>query len=278
MGGNAFDMVSRIEQENIIPTLKQEVEPILAKLGIKNYKLLGSALKKDDSSGDLDIGIEWSEVLRAAGLENETNRNTTKEIINKLFQRAGLENIPLKFFGSMATIAIPIVGQEGEYVQTDLMFFDDLKYGEYAKLAPDKGTSKYKSVIKNFLFYAIFPALRFDEEYRDDELIGFKQYMVNDNGMFIKTTSRINQKNPDKKLLKNFKVIDREFITSDWNKIWNELMGPEFKKSDWNSFESLYDYMKSNKFKYRERLPEIIENFKETMNNNQQMEIPKEIK
>lgn len=274
MGGNAFDYVSRIEQKNIMPTLKQEVEPILNKLGIKNYKLLGSALKKDESSGDLDIGIEWNDVLKALN-KSEISNNFSADLVKELFRNANLSHIPIKFFGAMATITIPISGQENEFVQTDLMFFNDLEYGELAKYAPEKNTSNYKSVIKNFLFYSIFPVLRFDEKYINDMLVEYKQYMVNDIGMFIKTANKINQKKPEK-LLKNFKIINKKFITSNWNEIWNLILGPKFKKSDWNSFETLYNFMNSTDFKYNDKLNEIIINFKDALDKNN-YKYPKEI-
>ena len=274
MGGNAFDYVSRIEQKNIMPTLKQEVEPILNKLGIKNYKLLGSALKKDESSGDLDIGIEWNDVLKALN-KSEISNGFSADLVKELFRNANLSHIPIKFFGAMATIAIPIIGQENEYVQTDLMFFNDLEYGELAKYAPEKNTSNYKSVIKNFLFYSIFPVLRFDEKYINDMLVEYKQYMVNDIGMFIKTANKINQKKPEK-LLKNFKIINKKFITSNWNEIWNLTLGPKFKKSDWNSFETLYNFMNSTDFKHNDKLNEIIINFKDALDKNN-YKYPKEI-
>lgn len=262
MGGNAFNIVSMIEQKNIQPTIDIYIIPILNKLGIHNWKLLGSALKKNEPSGDLDIGILWSDLLINFDLDD---KEFSKSSIEHIFSITNIE-YEVKTFGSLFTIMVPIVNQENEFVQVDFMIFDDLDYAELTKLAPEKGTSKYKSRVKNFLWYSILMFLRFDEKYLNDELIEYKQYITNDKGLFLKTSSRIGKRG----INKNFKTIDRKFISNDWNEIWKMFLGKKFKRKDWNSFESLLEYMKSDNFKYKSYINEIIEIAKTIMEENKE--------
>lgn len=65
-GGNMFDDVSRINQENVAATLKYIYETILPAIGIdrKWAQPLGSTGKRlpGGSSGDIDLGIDATKV------------------------------------------------------------------------------------------------------------------------------------------------------------------------------------------------------------------------
>jgi len=134
-GGNVFKATptSRIYLQNIQPTVKF-VGDILG-INLLN-SLLGSTGKRE-SSGDLDIAID-------------ENKHTKQDIVNKLTAWCQERNLNPKEYIAKTGISVhfraPIVGEDGQFVQTDLMLVPNVKFAQFAlannEQAPFKGVHR----------------------------------------------------------------------------------------------------------------------------------------
>jgi hypothetical protein len=132
-GGNVFKQnpTTRIQLANIKPT----VDMLSNIVGINlNRNLLGSTGKRE-SSGDLDIAI--------------SNQKYTKDELTAILKNWCQErNLNPKDYIARSGISVhfrtPIIGLDGEFVQTDFMFVPDIKWAKFV-LANDE-TPPYKGM------------------------------------------------------------------------------------------------------------------------------------
>jgi hypothetical protein len=119
-GGNVFktNPTVRINLENIIPT----VDFLSGIIGINlRNNLLGSTGKRP-SSGDLDIGVPETKMSK-------------DEVYRKLADWCEERNLNPKDYIAKTGISVhfrtPIIGRDGEFVQTDFMLVRDLKFAKF---------------------------------------------------------------------------------------------------------------------------------------------------
>lgn len=151
-GGKAVGEVSRVSRENVDPTLEAFNKKVLSKIGITNFRKIGSTGKKS-SSGDLDIAVELPEDLDYREVHSQIQQ------MGYEVSKASPTTISVKF---------PIYDSEGktnEWAQVDLMFgkADWLEFGYYA---PGEDESKYTGAHRNFLLAAI---IRYARELKGKE-------------------------------------------------------------------------------------------------------------
>lgn len=119
-GGNVFKNTptQRIPLANIAPTVTFLSDIIGMNL---SNNLLGSTGKRE-SSGDLDIAIPVTKMSK-------------EQIESKLVKWCEERNLNPKDYVSKTGISVhfraPIIGRDGEYVQTDFMLIDDLRYAKF---------------------------------------------------------------------------------------------------------------------------------------------------
>lgn len=140
-GGNVFKNhpTVRIMLADIEPT----VNMLSSIVGINLMKnLLGSTGKKE-SSGDLDIAINLFKMSKDQLVEKLTNWCEERNLNPKDFIRKT---------GISVHFRTPIVGRDNEFVQTDFMFVEDVKFAQFAlsnnEILPAKGVH-HKMVLSN---------------------------------------------------------------------------------------------------------------------------------
>ena len=141
-GGNMFDDVVRINQENVAATLKFIYDEILPAIGIdrKYVQPLGSTGKRlpGGSSGDIDLGIDCLKVdyLKDAMTADEQAKaiaDHAKPILDKM-------GIDSRLKGNLYSIRCPIQNfdgkQEDQFVQLDMMTSRNMKFQVWSQYAP----------------------------------------------------------------------------------------------------------------------------------------------
>ena len=137
-GGNVFknNPTVRINLENIMPT----VNFLSGILGIDLSKNLLGSTGKRPSSGDLDIGIPETKISK-------------DEVYRKLVNWCEERNLSPKDYIAKSGISVhfrtPIIGRDGEFVQTDFMLVRDLKFAKFA-LANNE-SEPFKGVHRNIV-------------------------------------------------------------------------------------------------------------------------------
>lgn len=254
-GGNVFSDTSVIEQDNVLPTLKEFEKKILLplfKLSLQDVELLGSALKKSQPSNDLDLAIQTN-------LDFSSVKYPIPHKINK-----GLHQVYTKF---------PQFDKTGKnipntFVQIDLMF-GDKDYLKFSFHSPSFDESKYKAIYRNLLLFNI--ARNIQENVIKDEkgkVISRTRFGFDMLNGLVKYDEVLKKTKFDK--------ISKKLITKDPGKITKYLLGDKFTVKDLNSFESIYSALKSKDFKYPNLRKKIIENYKESLS-KELLSFPKEI-
>lgn len=163
-GGNMFDDVTRINQENVAATLKYIYSEILPALGIdrKFVQPLGSVGKKlpGGSSGDIDLGID---ATRVEYLQD------SKDLVKDLYWHCKpiLDDMGIEchMIPTLFSIKCPIQNfdgkQEGEFVQLDMMVTRNMKFQNWSQYADKEreGQKYIKGAIRNLIFEAAAHAM-----------------------------------------------------------------------------------------------------------------------
>ena len=133
-GGNMFEDVVRINQENVAATLKYIYDTILPAIGIsrKYVQPLGSTGKRlaGGSSGDIDLGIDCTKVdyLKDA-ITNDEQANAIAEHAKPILDKMGIES---RLKGNLYSIRCPIQNfdgkQKNQFVQLDMMTSRNMKF------------------------------------------------------------------------------------------------------------------------------------------------------
>jgi len=90
MGGNVFQGTSDFDQKDI-PEMMAQINPILAKLGIKGHVIgSGATPTPGKMSGDLDVMVDQDAMAQKFGLEG-AKPVQIKSALEKLYQDAGFE-------------------------------------------------------------------------------------------------------------------------------------------------------------------------------------------
>ena len=152
-GGRAVPGVIALAQRHAHTTVLTLETDIIRCLNLQwsNIKCLGSAGRRknpDDTSGDIDLAIQ----LDAIGKSKD-------EALDTLEGYAIKQNLVYHRMNGLGIVSVawPISGQSGKFVQADLMVVEDLKWVKWAMYSPDyrKDESQYKSGHRNWLIAAI---------------------------------------------------------------------------------------------------------------------------
>lgn len=288
-GGNAIKQARRIKESEVDSTLKSIKSLLIPLIGGgeigKEYILIGSAGKKkdpDDSSGDLDLGIDSSFVASKYKVNTEDLLSSlNKELLEKLPKQLGFTpDMKLMKGINVLSIGWPINGDESNgIVQLDLIPISDIEWAKFIFYSPDykKNESKYKSAHRNWLFQAILSSMK-DIESRDanGDIENFSTYALRlSDGIYL---NKKTFKGIRKKLLKA-KTIPGEskFITRDPQKLIEMLFGKGISASNIKSFEDAWELVSAKNFKHRDKIDDIKKDLVRYLDNGG-YEIPTEIK
>lgn len=266
-GGNAFDGTTSIPQNKIQVTIDDLVKKVLNPMGFtergEDWDLLGSALKKSDASGDIDVGI------------NTYGDSFTKNKIQTFLNKNKIENV---YFPASNTISIkyPIVGTD-KYVQIDLMLTSDMEYTKWARHSPHQKDTSVKAkfgTYRNILLNAIAHGISYEVKEKNPDgkpKVIERMVMDFDNGLFRKVED-FTEKN-----LKKAKTLKRTLVSRNPQKIVKTILGSQAKVEDADSYDSLWSFINSEKFPYKDKLNIIKDKYKTSLE-KAGMDIPKGIK
>lgn len=204
------------EYGNLVYFLKQS--------GAKKIVPLGSTGKKE-LMGDIDLGIETD-------ISIEDFQKRIEDIIgpDKVTRNATVVSFAHDFEG--------IVGQ------VDLMF-GKANYLSWARAGTDPRKTPFKGVARNLLLNILAKTLSemvFEKESSD---VYKKRYIVDmDKGLFVNTQTK---QSKDGKPLKDWKNVEKQFITDDPKEIVSVLLGEDFTVEDTLTFDDLVSAIKRSK-------------------------------
>lgn len=272
--GIAIKGISRIMKENIGPTLDLLQDKVFTPLGIKRewWDVLGSTGKKP-SSGDLDVAINLKEVFENTDIKDKESYGAA--LTAKCEELGWQYNNRLKTGFDIFHMGIPIVGQDGEIAQLDLMSSYNMKYSKFKFFSPSPEESKYKGAIRGQLLNAILkfctisandPNSNDPYEFTDEKghlhqypSHTFKYVGMAPNG-FNSTTKTFNGKKGVVKVAK--KVSSAEFAQDPQEAIDKIFGEGVYKESDFNSFESIWNnVLMDPNFKFKDKMEPILKSF-----------------
>jgi hypothetical protein len=258
-GGNLFDGTVGIKQTLVKGTIEDIFRKVLKPMGLQGIDtdvfVLGSAGKKsaNELSGDLDIGISADQIASANGLK----LSEVYDWVIDTLESMGYETAKLPGF-SQVSIAYPIKGDKGNYVQVDFMMSNNLEWTKFAYIAPDfsKSESKYKLVYRNLLLAAcvsIFD-MKVLKQTKDKIPVEVRKYALRWNDGVYSTVKSFASKTGG--ILKVGKLLkDKDvFVTQTPEELVDMFLGSQYTPNDIRTFEGLYDIVfnqESNVKRYR---------------------------
>lgn len=224
-----------------------------------NMSTLGSTGKKNenDFSGDIDIAIE---------LEfNNSNIDMISDCIRNSICDTNIYDTQIKVSSGFHLISFGLEYQFNndpyKLVQVDLMFSNDIKYTQFMYHSPDfkKNESNFKGLYRTNLLIALAGRVKtcIDDEVQEinnndtvtEQIMDYWKYTLTyDKGLFMRHKTYRGKKGR----LKNPVTVkeDDKLITKDIDKIIKFVLGDDATVKDTNSFESLINFIFSDKYKY----------------------------
>lgn len=253
-GGNAVSNVTKINQENVAPTMDFIYKKILPKLGLtkEDTALLGSTGKKNKGgqSGDIDLAISGSKIIESGKVKDPKHLSAYIAKVAETFSDSVNE---LKGIG-IVSLALLIVNkdgkQDGERVQLDLMLSPNLSWSSWIYYSPAEWESQYKGAVRNSFLSAISHVAG-----REGDDVNWSRKLLHfSTGLHDVTFSRKGKKN---NILKNGKEVSRKFLSQDPQGVIDVLLGPKFKAKNILSFEDIWKAINSKDFLWKDHLLEI---------------------
>lgn len=188
----------------------------LKKLGAKHVVPVGSTGKKP-LMGDVDLALEtdlsiedFQKKLEAAIGKDKVSRNAT-----------------------VVSFAHDFGGTVG---QVDLMF-GKTSYLSWSRAGTDPRKTPFKGVARNLLLNILARTLSEQVFEKQSSEVSKKRYIIDmDRGLFINTQTKVSK---DGKPLKDWKNVDKEFLTDDPQEIVSVLLGEDFTVDDTLTFDDL---------------------------------------
>lgn len=270
-GGNAVAGVSRINQENSMPTVNQIIKDFLPKLKLKksDIAVLGSTGKKapGQSSGDIDIALSAAELLK------QNNVDTYDEMMNYVVSVVKKLGYPFKDMRTLGIISIayPIVNADGkqpnEAVQLDLMIVKDVRYAAWSYYSPSYLESELKGLYRNFLNFNVARNAKLTVDKIDPDTkmpIEWSRYwLTNNDGLQYGRQTNISPKTG--KITKTLRPLEKTNISMNPDEIVQFLYGKKYKAKDLMTFDACIKAIMSNDFPYKDQRKVIFQGTAETL-------------
>jgi hypothetical protein len=290
-GGAAIKTSRRILESEFPKTLEHIQKVLFPILGIDprksgdQYIVIGSIGKKknpDETSGDLDIGINspWF---------SQSNGISTKEVADSVYKKLQAElpsvlgfDPEINFLKSLGIVSVgwPIEGDPNKgIVQLDLIPISSMDWASFIYYSPNYkiGESKYKSAHRNWLLSAILSVRKnILEMDPSGEILDYDTpVLILSDGLFWHKKSFKGKIKPRLAAAQKIPGSER-FVTRDPQEFLNFALGPGFKPEQVKTFEDLLRIIESPDFDLKEKLPEIKEKYLEFLT-RAKLEVPSEI-
>ena len=258
-GGNAVAGVSRINQENSMPTVNKVIKEFLPKLKLKktDIALLGSTGKKapGQTSGDIDMALSAAELLKQNGIDTfDEMMNYVASVVKNL----GYAFKDMRSLG-IISIAFPIVNadgkQDGVKVQLDLMIVKDVRYAAWAYYSPSYLESELKGLYRNFLNFNVAKNAELKVDRIDPDTktpIEWSRYWLTQNdGLQYGRQTNLSAKTG--KITKTLRPLEKTNISTNPDEIVQFLYGKKYKAKDLLTFDACLKAVMSNDFPFKAR-------------------------
>lgn len=280
MSGIAIKNISKIKRENIPTSLNLLQEKIFNCIGIERnmWDVLGSTGKKPES-GDIDIAMNITKLMY-------DEKEYTQRIVDRCNTLGWQVNNRMNTGFKMIHIGLPIVGQEGEIAQVDIMTSTNMEFTKFKYFAPTPEESKYKGSIRSMLIDSLlkYSTLSPAETAVDEDkqsytapdgkvypYIHFQHLSLNTDGL-IKMEKTLRGK---RGMLSSPKKVNSEQLTSNPQEIIDILFGKNtYTVSDFNSFESIWNnILMDPNFPCKNKLNDIVIGFIRLNKNNNSFQL-----
>ena len=265
-GGHSVEGVSPIRGDlasvvanEIISKISKEFNCQCAALGSTGKK------SKEQTSGDIDIALElpWEDKDKVLDfIKKEFSDSKEGNIVSSLH----VFNIGYKY------------DEDGEekYVQVDFMFVENIEFAKFCYHSPSfinneshfKGawrTQLMMSVINSLDVNDVFPGKYKNEKFTSDDYDGsyvgedkiiYRILFNKNDGLKVVKRSFEGKTKP----VKNPKNIETPYLTKNIDEILKLCFGDDATKDTMNSYETILDFISSDKFKFRSK--EFLEKVK----------------
>lgn len=242
-GGNAVTGVTRINQENSIPTVKALYKEFLPMLKLKesDTAILGSTGKKapKSSSGDIDVALSSKALLKSNKIDSYKD---IMDYIVSCIKKKGYQYKDMRQIG-IVSFAYPISNEDGlqagETVQVDFMIVQDVKYAAWSFFSPSYLESEFKGLYRNELNFFVAKNAELKVNKIDPETntpIEWSRYWYdNKDGLMFGRQTNVSAKTG--KIVKSVRSIEKKTISFDPDEIVAFLYGPKYKAKDILTFE-----------------------------------------
>lgn len=273
-GGNAVKDVVPINAKNVKATLQSIAKKLLPKLNLSynEIKILGSAGKKNTSSGDIDIALPIDLIIKR---NNLLTINDLLIFVDNIISQLYYDKKIMKGM-NMISVAWPIENidklQADQKVQVDLMFVDNVNWAAFVAHSPYDYESKWKGIYRTGLLMCVakFADQKILKKQLDNEgneiPVIWERYILDKASGLQRVVQSILGKSGQ--ITKAKKALDRTVITQDPQIAVEILFGKNFKIEDMNSFESIYNAIHRNNFLYKNELYNILKEAAKFIHNN----------
>lgn len=274
-GGNMFDNVVPIHQENVAATMDDIYERLIEGcLGLEpeiDTASLGSTGKKlpGGTSGDVDIALDYNKLKEKWDLP-EWNSKRIPEWMDLAHEAADKCGVDFNMAATICSLAWPIANtdgkQEGEFVQLDLMPTTNLKLTRFGRFSQQEkeGETFFKGTVRNIML-SIMARCSYHKDLTDETHIkvladGTEKEVHNEyegwtydgnTGLHLchkkygqfKVNSHGHKKGEWKP---HADVIDSPVITSDPEEIVEMIFGPGVTLEDVDSVQKMWKAWKNS--------------------------------
>lgn len=284
-GGNAVNG-RRIQQEEV-PIIMNKVDEFLGNLGLvrgDDYDIVGSAGKKrpGETSGDIDVCIKRDKLVSALGTDDSNKKQVFNDLSDYLKEQ-GIELSVAQPGFSQVSFALPINGPE-DVVQVDFMVVRNMEWSKFMQASPDyrKDESKYKGHVRNVLMMCIVKncfsrtikrVTLEDDTIRDGEI---EAYVIRLTDGLYKTRKNWFGKKGDTLVKTDNLMHEYDELITDTPQGFIDLLFDDATVDNFLSFETVYELLMSDKFKYPENREKILITFVMSLD-GQGIEIPSEV-
>ena len=254
-GGNAIKSSSPVSGDKALPIAEKVIGILKERYPDTEFAPIGSVGKKnaEQTSGDIDIAVE---------LDFSESENVKKVLEEKY---------PDMEIKSMKGLRILSVGlpYESQVVQVDLMFFPDIELAKFFYHSPDftKNESAFKGSVRNMLMTSILKNIPVQDykntTFENGHVKVLYKYSFNpEKGLVILHQSFEGKDGQERKTKQTIKD-DTVEVSKNVEEIVKFMMGEDADLSTVSSFESMVDWMRTDKFPYSDFNEHIFEDLME---------------
>jgi len=265
-GGNVFDeMNSVVPKPLLMPTVEKALE--VSGLGSIPFEIVGNKTKK--FFNDIDIAVDAKDLAKFLHLSGEDKREIWPKL-DKYLRTSGVERFSINKGLSQFHILVPLLDSSGEqvlnflpngdrgnepaFIQIDV-FVGNLGWMTSVNSGAPKN-SKHKAKFRNVLLGDIAREIRIPSGNNE-----YTRFVFNFRDGLRRQKIRLVPPTGRQRKVQKVKIEDY-LVTTDPNEMAKTFFGNGTSWQDINSYEKLRGALQSDKFKYKNFLPNILSAFK----------------